>query len=131
MSIYQKIAYFFLVLQIIVFAISPSISLGDDNRNLLLIAFMSLSPILIIVFNKFHKSDLWIIAFLVSIITIPLLNNPQSMRWSTVLYSCMFGLSFMAYSRLLTKSNLQPIKYLKILKILILAILRLIWFTNF
>ena len=58
---------------------------------------------------------------MLSIITIPLLNHPQSMRWSTVLYSCMFGLSFMAYTRLLTKSKLMPIKYLKILKMLILA----------
>lgn len=118
---YQKTAYFFLVLLIMVLAVSPAFSLGEGNRNLLLIVVMSMSPILIIAFNKYHKVDLWIIAFLVSIITIPILNHPQSMRWSTVLYSCMFGLSFMAYSRLLTKSNLQPIKYLKILKILILA----------
>lgn len=117
----QKTAYFFLVLLIMVLAVSPAFALGADNRNLLLIGVMSVSPILIIAFNRYHKTDVWIVTFMVSIILIPLLHQPQSMRWSTVLYSCMFGLSFMAYTRLLSKSKLLPIKYLKILKILIIA----------
>lgn len=117
----QKKAYLFLVLIIVTLAVSPAFSLGVGNRNLLLIGVMSLSPILIIAFNKYHKTDIWIVAFIVSIILIPLLHQPQSMRWPTVLYSCMFGLLFMAYTRLLYKSKLLPIKYLKLLKILIIA----------
>lgn len=117
----QKIAYLFLVFIIMTLAISPAFALGEGNKSMLTIGVMSASPILIIAFNKYHKTDIWIIAFLVSIITIPLLNHPQSMRWSTVLYTCLFGLSFMAYTRLLSKSKLLPIKYLKILKTLIIA----------
>ena len=117
----QKTAYFFLVLLILVLAVSPAFALGKDNRSLLLIGIMSLSPVLIIAFNKYHKTDLWIVVFMFSIILIPLLNQPRSMRWSTVLYSCMFCLCFMAYTRLLARSKLNPIKYLKILKVLILA----------
>lgn len=117
----QKVAYFFLALFFFGFAISPAFALGEGNRNLILIGIMCLSPILIIAFNKYHKTDIWIVAFLVSIILIPLLHQPQSMRWSTVLYSYMFGLSLMAYTRLLSESKLLPIKYLKILKILIIA----------
>lgn len=117
---YQKTAYFFLILQIIFLAISPNFALGEDNRNLLLIGLMSVSPILIIAFNKYHKTDVWMSVIIVSIIVIPFLNHPQSIRWSTILYSCMFGFSFIAYTRLLSKSKLLPIKYLKILKILII-----------
>jgi hypothetical protein len=117
----QKTAYRFLVLIIIALAVSPAFALGEGNRNLLLIGVMVLSPVLIITFNKFHKSDIWILSFLISIIAIPLLHQPQSMRWSTVLYSCMFGLTFMAYTRLLSKSKLSPFNYLNILKLLIIA----------
>lgn len=117
----QKTAYRFLVLIIIILAVSPAFALGEGNRNLLLIGVMGLSPVLIIAFNKFHKSDIWILSFLISIIAIPLLHQPQSMRWSTVLYSCMFGLTFMAYTRLLSKSKLSPFNYLNILKLLIIA----------
>ena len=117
----QKIAYFFLILFILAHAISPAFALGDDNRNLFLIGVMSISPILLIVFNKYHKTDVWIFFFLISIVMVPLIHQTHSMRWSTVLYSCMFGLSFMAYTRLLSISKLMPFKYLKVLKILIKA----------
>tara|TARA_B110000503_G_C7171005_1_gene424288 strand:+ start:7408 stop:8625 length:1218 start_codon:yes stop_codon:yes gene_type:complete len=121
MSNKQKIPYFFLVLFIIAFSISPSYTLGDDNRNLLLIVIMCLSPILIIVYNKYRKTDVWILFFMSFIIIFPLLYQPQSMRWSTVLYSCMFCLSFIAYTHLLAISKPLPIQYLKILKTLIFA----------
>lgn len=117
----QKTAYRLLVLIIMVLAVSPAFALGEGNRNLLLIGVMGLSPILIIAFNKYHKTDIWILAFLISITAIPLLHQPQSMRWSTVLYSCMFGLTFMAYTRLLAKSKFLPIHYLNVLKLLIIA----------
>ena len=66
----QKTAYRFLVLIIIILAVSPAFALGEGNRNLLLIGVMGLSPVLIIAFNKFHKSDIWILSFLISIIAI-------------------------------------------------------------
>ena len=117
----QKSANIFIIIIITLLCVSPAFALGEENRNLLLIGVMVMSPVLIIAFNKFDKSDIWILLFLISIIVIPLLNKPQSMRWSTVLYSCMFGLTFMAYSRLLFKSKLSPYNYLKILKIIIIA----------
>ena len=43
------------------------------------------------------------------------------MRWSTVLYTCMFSLTFMAYTRLLTISKLTAFKFMKILRALIIA----------
>ena len=115
----NKSAYFFLVLTIISLSIAPAFALGEGNRNLLLIYFMAISPILIIVFNYFHKTDIWLLIFMAFIIIIPSLNHPESMRWSTVFYTCMFCLTFMAYNRLLIKSKIHPNKYLNILKFLI------------
>ena len=117
----QKIANLFLALFFIGFAISPAFALGEGNRNLILIGIMCLSPILIVGFNSLQRSDIWLIIFLIGIIIIPLVNQPQSIRWSTILYSCMFGLTFMAYTRLLYAARLSHSVYIKFLKYLIIA----------
>ena len=117
----QKTSLYFLVLIIMSLAIAPAFALGEGNRNLLLIGVMGLSPILIIVFNRYHRTDIWLLVFMASIILIPLIHQPQRMRWSTIIYSCMFALTFMAYSRLFFKSKLSILTYVKILKFLIFA----------
>ena len=112
---------FFLVLILISIAISPSFALGAGNRNLLLIGVMSISPIIIIIYEKFDSNDVVLLLFMASIIIFPLVFHPESMRWSTVLYSCMFCLTFIAYKRLLYGSNFTVYDYQKLLKYLIYA----------
>ena len=112
---------YLLVIILISLSVSPAFALGEGNRNLLLIAVMVLSPIIILYFGKFDRINPWLILFLVSIIIFPLIHQPQSMRWSTVLYSVMFCLTFMAYNELLNRSYFTPHNYLKLLKNLILA----------
>jgi hypothetical protein len=103
-------------------SISPSFALGEDNRNLLLIGIMgSIAPIIIIVFPKLYKGDRKLLLFMLLIIMIPLLFNPQSMRWSTVLYSIMFCLLFLAYKRLLYRNVFTLNLYLNFLKKIIYA----------
>ena len=58
---------------------------------------------------------------MLSIIFIPLFYRPDEMRWSTILYSCMFCLSFIAYTFLLRKSKISPIQFTQIIKFLIIA----------
>lgn len=117
----QKTAYWFLLLIIIALTTSPAFALGEANRNLLLIGIMGLSPLLIIFFNNFQKSDIWIIILVVFVLIIPNINHPSTMRWSTVLYMCMFCFTFMAYTRLLAKSKLAPLDFIKIIRALIIA----------
>lgn len=117
----QKTAYRLLILIVIVLATSPAFALGEQNKNLLLIGVMAMSPLLVIFFNNYQKSDIWIIILVISVLVIPYLNRPTSMRWSTVLYTCMFSLTFMAYTRLLTISKLTAFKFMKILRALIIA----------
>jgi hypothetical protein len=110
-----------LVVIIILLATSFSFALGEGDRNLLLIGVMALSPIIIILYKKLYQSDFLLISFMVSIVVIPFINQPDSLRWSTVMYSMMFGFTFLAYKRLLYKNNFNIKSYQKLLKYLIYA----------
>lgn len=102
-------------------AISPAFALGEGNRNLFLIGVMSISPIIILRFFEFDKLDILLLLFLTAIAVLPSLLHPETMRWSTVLYSMMFGLTFIAYKQLLRQKHFSVLNYLKILKLLIYA----------
>lgn len=112
---------YLLTIIIISLAISPAIALGEDQRNLFLIGIMSISPILFISYRKYYQSDIWLILFMISIILSPLLNHPDSMRWSTVMYTLMFGFTFLAYKNMLHVSTFTITDYQKLLKYLIYA----------
>ena len=108
----------FLPIIIIALAVAPAFALGKCNRNLFLIGVMALSPLIVLKFKKFYWSEIWLLLFLFSIVIIPPVAHPESMRWSTVMYSWMFGLTVLAYKQLLTlhtftvKNYIQPLKYL-------------------
>ena len=106
---------------IIALAVSPAFALGDGNRNLFLIGIMYLSPIILVLYIGFYKGEVLLLAFIVSIIAFPLLLHPETMRWSTVLYSIMFALTFMAYRRLLYDSYFTINRYQTLIKFLIYA----------
>jgi len=117
----KNLSSFLITMIIISLAISPSFALGEGNRNLLLIGIMSFTPIIIISYFKFYKNDTFLFFFLLSIILFPSLNHPESMRWSTVMYSIMFGLTFIAYKALLYQEKFTIKMYQKLLKNLIYA----------
>ena len=116
------IAYPLLVFIIITLAIAPSFALGEGNRNLLLIFLMGLSPLVLFKYRRYYKNEIYLYLFMVSIILFPIIFNPESMRWSTVLYSQMFCITFLAYNRLIRHTRyFTVVRYLKILKFLIYA----------
>lgn len=110
-----------LYISFISLAVSPAFALGDGNRNLLLIGLMSISPLIILKYFEFNKNDLLLGLFIVSIVVFPILSHPETMRWSTVMYSVMFCLNFMAFSRLLYYSNFTIKQYIALIKWLIYA----------
>ena len=112
---------FFVLLILVALAISPAIALGEGNRNLLLIGVMFIAPFIVMSHQRFYKSDIWLLLFMVSIVLAPLMNHPESMRWSTVLYSMMFGFTFIAYKQLLHGKSFSIENYQKLLKYLIYA----------
>ncbi|ERM88334.1 hypothetical protein [Coprobacter fastidiosus] len=102
--------------------ISPAFALGDGARNLLLIIAMGISPILFLFYPIIKiKTDLPLIIFILMSIFFPLLNHPESMRWSTVLYGCMFVIYFMTLTKVLYISDIDADGYLRFLKVLIFA----------
>lgn len=104
---------------IIALSISPSFALGAGNRNLLLIGLMGFVPIILLRYPQLYTSDILILSFFASITLCPLVMTSGGVRWSTVLFSIMFGLLYMAYTRLLYHSDFGIKQYLNILKYLL------------
>lgn len=116
-----SISFLIIIIIIIALAVSPAFALGAGNRNLLLIGVMGISPFIVLAYHRFIRTEIWLVLFMLSIVLVPLVYQPQSMRWSTVMYSFMFGFTFMAYVSLLYQKTFTVAMYLKILKYLIYA----------
>jgi hypothetical protein len=117
----HKFCKFLVGLIVISLAISPSFALGEENINMLLIGVLSFSPVIILIYGKINIINPWLAFFMTSIIVIPWIHHPTSFRWTTVLYSNMFCLNFLAYKSLLSRNYLTSHTYLSILRFLILA----------
>lgn len=113
---------FWLSLLIISFATSPAFALDSSNMNLLLIGVMLISPIILFIsIRSISIEDILLILFMLSIIFSPLINHPETMRWSTVIYSCMFIISFITYKYLLYKDIFRIENFEKLIRYLIYA----------
>ena len=113
---------FWLSLLIISFATSPAFALDSSNMNLLLIGVMLISPIILFIsIRSISIEDILLILFMLSIIFSPLINHPETMRWSTVIYSCMFIISFITYKHLLYKDVFGIEDFEKLIRYLIYA----------
>ena len=107
---------------IILLAVAPAFALGNGNMNMLLVSAMCLSPYFIFRFPIIiGKIDFPLLALGIMMIAFPILLHPETMRWSTVLYSCLFFTYFISYTRVLYNSNYGIENFCKILKLLIYA----------
>lgn len=120
-----------LTIIIVALTISPAFALGEGNRNLLLIGVMGISPLIILRFLEFDKYVPLLITFMCAIVFTPWLNHPETMRWSTVMYSAMFCLTFIAYSQLLYYSGFTRLQYLVLLKYIIFAYMAVLLIQQF
>lgn len=100
---------------------SLAFALGEDKRNYILIAAMGLSPLILVLTPSITRNDVKIYFIIMLSIFCPLLNHPETMRWSTVLYGCMFYLYFIALCHLLAFSNTSQSDIMKLLKCLLFA----------
>ena len=121
MKIELSLSFFLVILIIVSLAVTPAFALGEGNRNILLIGVMVLSPIIILSSKRIKRSNVWLLLFMTSIILVPFVYQPASMRWSTVMYSIMFCLTFIAYVQLLYQDSFTVENYQKLLKYLIYA----------
>lgn len=100
---------------------SLAFALGDDRRNYILIAAMGISPLIIVLTPLITRNDANIYIIIILSIFCPLLTHPATMRWSTVLYGCMFYLYLMALCHLFMFSNISQGDIMKLLKCLLFA----------
>ena len=109
-------------IMIILVAVSPAFALGDGNKNMLLIGAMCLSP-----YFFFHypiiipKVDIPLILLCFMMVGFPLVFHPETMRLSTVLYSCLFCIYFMAFARVLSMKEYNLTDFAQLIKGLIYA----------
>ena len=96
--------------------------LGEDNRNYLLIGFMFLSPAFVFA-QRIPKCHFILYLFMASIVIFPLIVNREYLRWSTVFYSIMFALSFIAYENVLYRSKIDIELVTRAIRFLLMAYL--------
>lgn len=118
MGLKCKLIFLFIIL----LAVSPAFALGDRNMNMLLFGAMGVSPLIFLWQPIFVcKIDIPLVFLCLSMICFPVLFHPETVRWSTMLYSCMFCIYFMAFVRLLHTSHFINEDFLYLLKGLLYA----------
>lgn len=107
----------------ITLSVSPAFATDPiDNRNYLLIGCMFLGPIIILFSNKFiPKIDIPIITIIVLMFVFQILFNGNVIRWSSMLFSCMFYTYFAAAIRVFIKAHFKIDKLQVFIKRLIYA----------
>ena len=116
------IVSFLISIIIILFSTSPDIFLDkQDDKNILLIVLMIFSTIFLLFLKKLYRPDLYFLYFLVSLIFTTIFNHPESLRLQTILYTILFGFTFVAYEHLLKQDLFSAKQYLNILKLLLVT----------
>lgn len=116
-----RILQYYVVLSLFAFGTALKPFLGADNRNLLLIGLMGLSPIFLLAVLRIRKSHLTLYFFMGSILLFPAIMNPEHLRWSTILFSVMFSISFIAYENALRASKMEVEAFIKAIRFLLVA----------
>ena len=116
-----RILQYYAVISLFAFGTALKPFLGADNRNLLLIGLMGLSPIFVLRALQIRKSHLTLYLYMGSILLFPPVINPEHLRWSTILFSMMFSLSFIAYENALWGSRMEIETFIKAIRFLLLA----------
>lgn len=107
---------------IILLAVAPAFALGEGNKNLLLIGAMCFSPYF---FQKYPvilpKIDIPLISICLMMIIFTMVFHPETLRWSTLMYSCLFCMFFMSFARVLSFSDYRADDFAKLIKWLLYA----------
>jgi hypothetical protein len=114
------IPLYILYIIIIAMATCPAFAI-KDGRPALLNTLMMFSPLILFFIPSFYKQELILILFLITILLFPPLFHLESLRWSTIFYSFLFCMTFMAYRRVLDKSGFTIEQYLRLIKFIIYA----------
>jgi hypothetical protein len=102
-----------------VFSVCLEFTFDVKGRNLLLVAFMLFSLTTFMFYRKGYKADILLISFIIFILLFPNIAHEGTTRWSTVLYSCLFFLTFMGFLRAYSVSKYSKQDFVLTMKLLI------------
>jgi len=111
----------YLSLFLILFSCSFSFSFDDESRNTLLIGFMVLSSSTLIFYRLLVLSDVFLLSFVLCLVSFTVFIHDVEPRWSTILYTCLFSFSFLAFLRAFNVSQFSHSDFISLLKFLIYA----------
>lgn len=118
-----KINRWLFYLIVISLSVSPAFATDPiDNRNYFLIACMFIGPVIIIFSNRFiPKIDIPVATIIVLMFIFQYLFNRGSIRWSSMFFSCMFYVYFLAAVRVFIRSSMKIEMLLVLVRRLIFA----------
>lgn len=120
-SLFYDIKKLYVFIFIIVFSICLQFTFDNEGRNLLLVVFMGLASLSLVFYRNFYKTDVALLFFIFCLFFFPSYLHENGTRWSTVIYSFLFCLSFLAFVRAFYVSNFCQKDFLWSLKLLLYA----------
>lgn len=108
---------------VISLSVSPAFATDPiDNRNYFLIACMFIGPVIILFSNRFiPKIDIPVATIIILMFILQYLFNRGTVRWSSMFFSCMFYIYFLAAVRVFIRSSMKIEMLLTLIKRLIYA----------
>lgn len=100
-------------------AVNPALTHGENHINLLLCAALCLSPaVLLLPATRILIPciDIPLAILGLTVIATPLLFHPQTVRWSTMLFTCAYCVYFMMLARVLKASHLDGPRLMRLIK---------------
>lgn len=120
----KKIATLLCVVSMVMTSVNLAWFEGKACINLPLCVLISLSPLALLINGTrvfIPRVDLPMGLMCLCIIAFPLLFHPETVRWSSMLFTCAYCIYFMMFARLLRISNINAEIVSKTIKILIYA----------
>lgn len=106
---------------LVVFSTCLAFSFDSSARNLLLVGFMALASLSIVFYRQVQKSDFLLLLFVFCLFFFPVFAHDFETRWSTVIYSCLFCMSFIAFVRAFHVAQFSQLDFLNTLRFLLYA----------
>lgn len=85
----------------------PAILMNASKQNILLLGLMLLSPAIWFICRFITKLDIAFIIMYLCMLIFPMVFHPESIRWSTLIYTGMFISFFISYTKILYCSDLS------------------------
>ena len=119
---WNTLAIFMVSLMLVFVSISPAFALGEGSRNLLLIGLMAGCPVLLLFFPTANwRVELAVLLLMLLQFFLPAIRHPDTMRISTFLFSCLFYVFFVVYTRVLGSGAFTLDHFANVLKGLLYA----------